>query len=241
MKNSMILIIWLAGMLMLQAAVPVLGDTEAQDPATSDSIRIKGGVIPLPAPRKDGPVSLEAAINGRRSVRSFTDDPLTLEKVSQILWSAQGKTNERGFRAAPSAGALYPLETYLAAGNVTGLAPGLYRYRVADHALEKVRDGDIRGELSRAAFGQGSLSQAPAVLAFSAIYERTARRYGERAVRYVHMEIGHASQNVYLQAEALHLGTVAVGAFTDEEMKNTLRLPAQEEPLYLMPIGRPER
>lgn len=196
-----------------------------------------GEKISLPAARQEGEVSLEAALAARRSRRSFGDGPLTLEAAAQLLWAAQGITDSRrGFRAAPSAGATFPLETYLVAGDVTGLEPGVYRYRPAEHALEPVRAGDIREALAAAAHGQTMVARAPATIAFAAVYRRTADRYGARAERYVHMEIGHAGQNVYLQAEALGLGTVAVGAFRDEAAGEALGITA---PLrYLLPVGR---
>lgn len=195
--------------------------------------------IPLPPPRDTGPVSVEEALAKRRSCRSFAPLPLSLEEVAQLLWAAQGITDHSsGFRTAPSAGALYPLEVYLVVGNVTGLAPGVYRYLPERHALSRTLSDDRREALFRAALFQRWVQEAPAVLVFAAVYERTTRKYGERGIRYVHMEVGHAAQNVYLQAEALGLGTVAVGAFEDRSVQNALQLPEKEHPLYLMPVGK---
>lgn len=194
--------------------------------------------VSLPEPRDSGDFSLESALANRRSRRAFLDRPLELEAVSQLLWAAQGITEPgRGFRTAPSAGATYPLETWLVAGKVTGLEPGFYRYNPSENALELHKPGDLREELAAAALGQRSARAAPAVIVLSAVYERTAARYGERAERYVHMEAGHAGQNIYLQAEVLGLGTVAIGAFRDAEVESLL--PLEGRPLYLYPVGHP--
>ncbi len=198
----------------------------------------EGQTIPLPEPVREGEVSLEATLNQRRSVRDFGDEPLTVAQVGQLLWAAQGITRG-GRRTAPSAGALYPLELYLAAGDVEGLAAGLYRYRPAEHELRKVVRGDLREALAEAALGQEQIEEAPAVIVTAAVVERTAAKYGQRAVRYVHMEVGAAAENVYLQATALGLGTVYVGAFNDMRVKRLLGLPADERPFALLPVGRP--
>ncbi|MHC4472871.1 MAG: SagB/ThcOx family dehydrogenase [Planctomycetota bacterium] len=194
--------------------------------------------VALPAPEKDGRVSVEKALAGRRSVRAYGEGPLTLAEVSQLLWAAQGVTNPRGFRTAPSAGALYPLEVYLVAANVTGLPAGVYRYRPREHDLTKVLDGDRRAELAAAALRQTAIEDGAAVLVIAAVYERTAKKYGDRAVRYVHMEVGHAAQNVYLQAGALGLGTVMIGAFHDDKVRKVLGMGEDERPLGIMPVGR---
>jgi SagB-type dehydrogenase family enzyme len=144
-------------------------------------------------------------------------------------------------RTAPSAGALFPLEIYIVAGNVTGLAKGIYKYRPHVHELVKVAGQDVRKELSRAALEQESLRDAPAVIVFSAVIERTSVKYGTRSTRYVQMEVGHAAQNVFLQATALNLGTVVVGAFYDDDVKKVLGMDAKESALYLMPVGRPKK
>ncbi|MDR7419992.1 MAG: SagB/ThcOx family dehydrogenase [Armatimonadota bacterium] len=183
-------------------------------------------------------MSLESAIARRRSTRAFADAPLALADVAQLLWSAQGVTDQEGHRAAPSAGALYPLELYLVVARVEGVSPGVYRYIPARHALELVRAGDVRSRLMAAALDQTCVGAGAAHLVFSAVYERTTAKYGERGTRYVHMDVGHAGQNVYLQAEALGLGTVAVAAFDDARVREILGLPGNEHPLYIMPVGR---
>ncbi len=194
--------------------------------------------IQLPEPRHDGEVSVEHALQMRRSVRSYADDPLDISDISQILWSTQGITSPRGFRTAPSAGALYPLELYLIAGNIISLPPAIYRYKPKDHSLLRIVSGDRRAELSHAALRQGSIRKAPAVLLFCAVYERTTGKYGQRGVRYVHMEVGHAAQNACMQAIALGLNTVVIGAFRDTEVKKIADLAAEEQPQYFVPIGR---
>ena len=195
-------------------------------------------VVKLPPPRKDGPVSVEAALLKRRSVRFFKDIPLALQDVSQLLWAAQGMTDKRGFRTAPSAGALYPLELYLFAGEVDGLASGIYHYRVKDHTLLLVTEGDYRETLCRAALRQDSICQAPAVFLITAVSERTTGKYGERGVRYIHMEAGHAAQNILLQAVALDLGSVVIGAFADHEVNELLKTDKGRLPLHIIPVGK---
>jgi SagB-type dehydrogenase family enzyme len=210
----------------------------ASPPATSQRPPL-GEAIPLPPPRTDGPVSVEAALASRRSVRAYRLEPLSLAEVAQLLWAAQGITDPRGYRAAPSAGALYPLELYLVCGRVDGLEPGIYRYDPEAHTLGMVAPGDARDDLARAALDQSPVRDAAIDLVFTTVYERTTGKYGDRGHRYVHMEAGHAAQNVYLQSTAMDLGTVAVGAFEDAAVQRLLRLPEDETPLYIMPVGRP--
>jgi SagB-type dehydrogenase family enzyme len=171
--------------------------------------------VQLPAPRHDGEVSLEQALSRRQSVRQFAHGALTLAEVGQVLWAAQGITHSPGLKAAPSAGALHLLEVHLAAGEVSSLAPGLYHYNPSRHALAKTGADDRRAELAAAAFGQGWIADAPAALVLAAVYRRPTGKYGARRERYVHIEIGQAAQNVYLQAVVLGLGTTEVGAFDD--------------------------
>ncbi len=194
--------------------------------------------IKLPEPVQDSKTSIEQALLQRRSVRSFTDSPLTLADVSQLLWSAQGVTGPRGLRTAPSAGALYPLEIYIVAGNINALPAGVYHYEAERHELVRIVSGDKRSVLCAAALGQPSVRNAAAVIVIAAVYERTTVKYGMRGMQYVHMESGHAAQNVSLQAAPLNLGTVVIGAFQDAELKKVLKMPDREEPLYVMPVGR---
>ena len=181
---------------------------------------------------------LERLLQQRRSVRTFSKAPLSLTVLGQLLWAAQGITHPQGLRTAPSAGALYPLELYVVAGQVEGLPPAVYRYLPEGHRLLETAPGDRRQALARAALEQTWLSDAAVVVVFTAIYARTTRKYGERGVRYVHMEVGHAAQNLFLQAEAQALGSVVVGAFQDDEVSKLLGLSADTQPLLLMPVGR---
>ena len=195
-------------------------------------------VIKLPHPQHDSDVSLEQSLLERRSVRNYSGQPLTLEEVSQLLWAAQGITNPAGFRTAPSAGALYPLELYMVAGDVEGLEAGVYRYQPDGHRLAKTLDGDKRAQLAEAVLEQEWVEEGAVDFVFTAVYERTTGKYGERGIRYVHIEVGHAAQNLCLQATALGLGAVTVGAFYDDQVSQVLGLPAEEQPLYVIPVGR---
>lgn len=190
-------------------------------------------MIRLPEPRLDGARSLETVLAHRRSVRQFLSDALSLEQLSQLLWSGQGMTSRDGLRAAPSAGALYPLELYVAT------AEGLDHYVVGEHALDRRSNRDLRDAIRRAALDQECITSAPAVFVLAAVYSRTEREYGERARRYVHMDAGHAAQNLLLQAEALGLAGVPVAAFDDDELHGILGLKREESPVYLVPVGRP--
>lgn len=191
-----------------------------------------GESLALPAARTEGSISVEAAIARRRSCRRYAADPLTIDQVGQLLWSAQGVTNRRGLRAAPSAGARYPVEVLLVCED------GLFRYVPDDHAVAKAAEGDLRRPLAAAALGQSFMAVAPACLVLTGIHERTTSRYGERGLRYVHMDVACAAENVHLQAEALDLASVAIGAFDDRQVQRTLGLEQDESPLYLIPVGR---
>ena len=194
--------------------------------------------IKLPGPKYDSSTSVEEALLKKRSVRVFKEGPVMLAELSQLIWAAQGMTDPRGLRTAPSAGALYPLELYVVAGDVNGLPQGLYKYVPGRHELLGLSKGDWRKDLCNAGLGQSSIRRAALVLVLSGVYERTTAKYGERGIRYVHMEAGHAAQNVYLQAVPLELGTVVIGAFQDEEVKRLLKMGAGESPLYKMPVGK---
>ena len=199
---------------------------------------VVGDTIILPEPRNSGGISVEEALLERRSIRNYKNEALTLAEISQLLWAAQGITHPGGYRTAPSAGALYPLEVYVVAGNVDGLRPGIYKYRPQGHELEKVAEGDVRGELCAAAIDQECIEDGAVVLVFAAVYERTTRKYGMRGEQYVHMEVGHAAQNVYLQAVSLGLGTVVIGAFDDGGVEKLLQMQDDERALCIMPVGR---
>lgn len=190
----------------------------------------------LPEPKSSGRTSVEEALSKRRSVRAHNQNSLTVEEIGQLLWAAQGVTEKWGGRTAPSAGALYPLEIYLLAGEVKGLEAGLYHYRPADHSLSRKDPRDLRGGVTQASLHQEQILKAPATLIIAAVYQRTTQKYGERGVRYVHQETGSVCQNTHLQAESLNLGTVWIGAFDDQKVKQALGM--AEEPLAIMPVGR---
>jgi len=198
-----------------------------------------GETQPLPSPNLTGTVSLEETLAARRSVRSYSSKTLTWQEIGQLLWAAQGVTLERGpsqlgLRSAPSAGALYPLEAYVVTGE------GLYRYLPADHAVRHTPKLGLRQDLWEPGLKQDWVREAPAVFVLAAVVQRTAARYGARAARYVHMEAGHAAENLLLQAVALGLGGVVIGAFYDDQIARVLDLPEQQEPLYLIPVGHPK-
>lgn len=199
--------------------IPVYGDSMKED------------VIILPAPDTKGNVTVEAAISKRRSVRAFSDKELTLKEISQLLWAAQGITDKKGHRSSPSAGALYPLEIYLTKKD------GLYKYIPDGHKIRRVSDKDLRNSLQSAAFSQSSVSTASVDIIICAVYERVKSRYADRGTRYTDIEVGHAAQNVHLQAIALGLDSVPIGAFNDNAVFKLLSLPEDETPLYIIPVG----
>lgn len=194
--------------------------------------------ISLPRPKLRGEISVAETIKKRRSVRDFVDATLSLREVSQLLWAAQGVTAADGGRAVPSAGALYPLATYLVVGQVRGLEVGAYKYHPRGHTLKQVTHKDLREPMAATA-EQEWISDASVILAWSAVYGRTTRTYGKRGRIYVHMEVGHAVQSASLQAVALNLGSVVVGAIDEDEVRRMLRLPKYQVPLCLMPVGQP--
>jgi len=207
-------------------------------------------IINLPSPRLKGKVSLEETILRRRAVRRYRSDPLDLLQLSQILWSAQGITGTRGFRAAPSAGATYPLEIFVVIGKQAVIASaakqapqesqaGIYHYEADSHSLTLHKSGDLRPDLAGATLDQEYIIAAPVDIVICALYHRTSYRYGTRGERYVHIEVGHVGENIHLQAVALGLSTVEVGAFRDEEVRKVLGVDEQIKPLYVMPVGKP--
>lgn len=200
----------------------------------------------LPSPNFNGTVSVESVIASRRSRRLFIEEGITAGELSQILWAAYGITKpligyshtRGGLKTAPSAGALYPLELYVVIGNVSSIEPGVYKYSPVKHEIVRTIAKDMRELLSEAAYNQEMLCIAAACILFSAIFNITTKKYGNRGQeRYVYMDLGHSAQNVYLQSEALQLGTCAIGYFKDDEVKKIMKLPENEEPLYIMPVG----
>ena len=209
---------------------------------------VAGDRILLPLPRLDGSVSLERSLANRRSIREYTSSPITLDELSQVLWAAYGITEVRyGFKTTPSAGATYPLEVY-AVVDPYGVAfeggylePGSYKYEPHSHSIVLVKGGDLSRSLYEAALEQDWVLEAPVNIVITAVFERTTSRYGERGVRYVWIEVGHAGQNIYLQATSMGLATVAIGAFHDDIVREIIGAPPNEDPLYIMPLARPTR
>lgn len=213
----------------LGAAVALLGTAPDAGWSGMDEIR-------LPEVAAKGRMSVEEAIGRRRSVRDYADRPLDLRQIGALCWSAQGLTDKaRRLRAAPSAGATYPLVLYVVTKD------GVFRYVPERHALTRHRAEDVRLRLQAAALEQEWVGAAPAVFVLAAEMARTVRRYGARAERYVWMEVGHAAQNLLLQAVALGLAGVPVGAFDDEDVAAVLGLSPSERPMYLVPVGYPFR
>jgi SagB-type dehydrogenase family enzyme len=227
-------------------AVQANADRVANLPTSHEEVT----VIDLPQPRIDGSMSVEKALKNRRSIRSYKTTALTLEDLAQILWAGYGITlaSDRapafvrgGLRAAPSAGARFPLDLYAVVWNVTGLEPGVYWYKSEKHQLVLIKKGDFRAEISRAAFDQPHFRTAAAAIVHSAIYERMMAKYGQRGrERYVCMDLGHSAENIYLQAVALGIGTCAIGAFDDMALRLCIGMTRDEEPLYIMPLGKTE-
>jgi SagB-type dehydrogenase family enzyme len=191
----------------------------------------------LPAASETGRLAVEAALRVRRSLRYYGTPVPDLGDVAQLAWAAQGVTHPDGYRTAPSAGALYPLELYVVAGRVAGLPAGVHHYLPADHVLEPVFAGDCREALAAAAWDQDCIARAPLSMVLAGAFGRTERKYRDRGERYVWLEAGCAAENLALQAVALGLGSVVVAAFRDAEVSAVLRLPFFERPLLIQPVG----
>ena len=200
----------------------------------------------LPDINTIGNVSLEEVLNKRRSRRHFINRKVSIQNISQILWAAYGITQLApdepyiygGYRTTPSAGVVYPLKIYLLAGNVKDIESGIYKFDPIERTIIRVVNSDVRTDLAVAAINQEMIQKAPASIIICAVSEKMIKRYGERGLnRFIPMEAGHASQNIYLQVEALHMGTCTVGAFIDDDVKKVMELPENENPLYIMPVG----
>ncbi len=199
--------------------------------------------IKLDAPDMEGGMALWKAINMRRSVRDFKDESLAKAHLSQLLWATQGITKEyMGYelRAAPSAGALYPVETYLVVNNVESIEPGVYHYAIQSHELEQLKQGDFREAFARAALDQSMAAEANVVFAWTALFERSKWKYKQRAYRYVYLDAGHIAQNLALTAVSLGLGSCQIAALYDDEVNALLNVDGEEESiLYLSVVGHP--
>lgn len=194
----------------------------------------------LTQPVLDGSISLEKAIEQRRTIRSFGHEPIAIQQLSQILWAAQGITGLRGFgRAAPSAGALYPLDVYAVIGknSIKDLDSGVYHYNPRGHSIRKIADGDRRKDVALASLRQMWMAKAPVLFVITAEYDRITIKYGNRGVRYAHMEVGHVGQNIFLQCQTLGLSAGIVGAFHDRDVAKIVRVNKDYEPLIIMPVG----
>ena len=200
----------------------------------------KKQVVHLPEPKTDSDSALEETLSARRSIRHYTDAPLPLSHISQLMWAAQGITHDRGYRTAPSAGALYPLEIYAVIGNAENLDAGIYHYQPEGHQLKPVKAGDQRKALCSAGLSQSAIRSAPVSIVITGVFERTTGKYGKRGLQYVFMEAGHAAQNVLLQAVSLKLAAVPIGAFDNQAVSRLMGLPESETPLYILPVGRSE-
>ena len=207
-----------------------------------DNKQKQGVVMKLPQPKLEGSISVERAIRHRRTIRVYSSRILDLDQLSQLLWSAQGLTGIRRFkRAAPSAGALYPMDVYAVVGqnSVVQLDAGVYHYAPRAHGLSLITKQDLRDRVARAAISQMWMSLAPINLVITAEYKRVTGKYGKRGIRYAQIEAGHIGQNLFLQAEALGLRAGIVGAFRDKELIEIMKLPRSHEPLLILPVGYP--
>jgi SagB-type dehydrogenase family enzyme len=203
-------------------------------------------VIKLPTPDTQGHVPLEQTLKTRRSVRTYKNQPLSFKNISQLLWAAQGITNERGFRTAPSAGAKFPLEVYLVAWNIENIPAGIYHYSPQNHALTPISTSsesieitpeELKEKLSKACLSQPCVTNSTGAIILSAVYERVTQKYGPKGEQYALIEIGCASQNIHLQAVSLNLGTVFVGGFNKQDIQKILALPQDNHPGCVMPVG----
>lgn len=243
-------IAWLISLLLASSIIlyVIYITLPVRPPLIDDAFFMSENKIFLPLPHKASNLTVEEAILLRRSIRDYTDDPISISGLAMILWAAYGITDpERGFRASPSAGATYPLEIYVVIGErgVTArdgfLEAGVYKYEPHSHSLSSVKKGDYRGELMKAALGQEWVGEAPLTIIVCAVFERTTKIYGERGqTRYVPMEAGHVGQNIYLMATALNYGCVVVGAFYDDSVATVVGVKPEEKPLYIIPLGVPE-
>jgi SagB-type dehydrogenase family enzyme len=195
--------------------------------------------IKLPPPAKKGTVSVEEALQGRRSTRRFGDRSLTMTQISQLLWAADGINNPQGKRTAPSGKAAYPMDLYLVAGErgVNGLAPGIYQYQVADHALVLVARGDFRKAVARACNSQAWIAEAPAIVVITGDYKRSEAKNGAKGPLYTHIEAGLIAQNVFLQAGALGLGAGVAGGMNDQVLAQAVKASPNDVPFLVMPVG----
>ncbi|MHC4444959.1 MAG: SagB/ThcOx family dehydrogenase [Planctomycetota bacterium] len=190
----------------------------------------------LPPPDLTGKMSVQQALMLRRSCREFSDKPLTVKQIGQLCWAGQGITDkDKGFRTAPSAGALYPIELYM----VT--AQGIDRYNPKEHSLQRYMTGNHKKALQTAGLDQESIGRVPVCFVITAVVERTAKKYGKKAEQYCMQESGHVAQNILLQATALKLAGLPIGGYKDQQVTDLLKLPKNHRVLYILPIGHPKQ
>jgi len=196
-------------------------------------------LIKLPEPFIDSKISLEKVLWERRSQRTYKAFPLDVSEISQLLWAGQGITDyEKGRRTAPSARAKYPLDLYITIFYADGIDKGIYQYIPEKHALKKVFENNKKDEILKACNFQGSIAQSSVVIIIAGTYTRMNEKYTETDIRFTYSEVGHASQNIFLQATALNLGTVVVGGFKEDLLNKALQFPTETRALYVMPIGK---
>jgi SagB-type dehydrogenase family enzyme len=220
----------------------VLGDLFQPKPKKPPQYKTypQAKVIKLPKPEYRGMI-LEEAIKKRRSVRNYSPKAMSIAQLSQLLFAAQGITGKmygQPLRSTPSAGALYPFEIYIVVNNVKDLPQGIYHYSILEHAIELIKAGDFSSQITSAGLKQEMLGEADVTFVLSAIFDRARHKYGERGFRYVYMEAGHISQNIYLQAVSLGLGSVSVGAFLDKKVNELIGVDGHNEAaIYLHAVG----
>lgn len=197
--------------------------------------------IVLPDPNEISKTSLDNCLKKRKSIREFSDKPITLKQLSYLLWASTGiQRNEHGFdfRTAPSAGALYPIETYLVINNVKDLSNGVYHYSIKDHTLEELKLGEYGIKTANAALGQDMCAKAAVVFIWTAIFQRSKWKYRQRAYRYIYLDAGHIGENLALASTSLDLGSCQIGALFDEEVNEIVGVDGtSESSIYMSVVG----
>ncbi len=235
MKSRMVPLAAASALMLSACATAPSGAGERQLPAEPTLV---GQSVPLPKPESSHATTLMDALDSRHSVREFTDEMISQQDVSALLWAAYGVRSDGG-RTAPSAGGLYALKLFVVATNVEQVQPGVYAWNPFTNELLPTLSGNLAGELQAAALDQEAVGQAPLVVVVAGSPERLAEKYGERSERYTHAEAGHATQNLLLAETVLELGAVPIGGFTDKTVQDVLALPAGELPYYLVAVGHP--
>jgi SagB-type dehydrogenase family enzyme len=214
----------------------------SKQPETHKRCKNRQAEIPLPEPDQEGGAPIWTVIQRRRSQRDFREEPISLSHLSQLLWAVQGVTHTEfgyAFRACPSAGALYPIETYLAINHVDGLPPGIYHHYIPKNLLELLAEGSFGKDLAEAALGQDMIRAASVVFIWTAVVQRSKWKYRERGYRYIYLDGGHIGQNLYLAASALELGCCTIGALFDDEVNRIIGVDGKKETVvYMGAVGK---